>query len=199
MTPIKILCAGGHCKVIIDSLLSNDMQIHGIYDDFKDQGVFYRGISILGKISDVLESDTLIIACGDNRLRKSLYEKFPKAIYPNCIDKDAIISPTMSIGVGNYIGPGAVISADTCIGSYNILNNSSIIGHDVVIKDFCHIAPGSVLGGNVTVLNDCLIGSGSRILPKLIMDKGTTIGSGCVMVKSSQKGITYVGVPGKNL
>ena len=58
--------AGGHAKVIIDCLLSQDVELEGIFDDKSDL-VSLNGYDVLGAYDETYMFDEqLIIAIGDN-------------------------------------------------------------------------------------------------------------------------------------
>ena len=121
---IIIIGASGHARVCLDILLANGKEIIGFCDDDPSLGgLSLNGYPILGKVGEVIHSDhkdsiDFFIAIGKNNHRKKMIELLLKCnISPeiNLIHPSAIISPRVSIGLGNFIAPGVIINTDTKI------------------------------------------------------------------------------------
>ena len=166
---VYLICLGGHAKQVIDVFLENNYNILGAYDDNK-KGTNYRGIKILGSLSEIqnLETDQpFFCTIGDNKLRQEICNPLQNINWINCISRHAYISPSVKIGYGNYIGVHARILSDSVIGNHNIINDGSTLTHDNYIGDFNHIAPSASLGGRVKIGNSNLIGTNSTINPNV--------------------------------
>lgn len=198
---IYLIGAGGHAKQVIDIFLSNNYFIFGAFDDKKPQGLFYRNVSIIGTITDIktyINNDALFFCTiGDNIARKKICMSLASAgcKFINCISPLAYISPTATIGIGNYIGVYANISSDSVVGDYNIINDGATLMHDNMVCDYNHFAPNSSLGGRVKIGNMNLIGTNATINPDINISDDIIIGSGSVVIKSITERGTYVGVP----
>jgi sugar O-acyltransferase (sialic acid O-acetyltransferase NeuD family) len=200
---VYIIFSGGHSKQCIDIFLDNNIPILGLFDNNRPVGPFYRGTTILGKIEDILtkcnKSNMFFCACGNNTLRQSIVEKYPDLTWTNCISRHSIISPSATIGKGNYIGVSTKIAADAIIGDFNILNDGCTVTHDNVIGSYNHIAPNASLGGFVKIGNNCLIGTNATINPSVTMTDNIIIGSGAVALRSIEEAGSYVGIPCRNI
>lgn len=202
MNKIYLIFAGGHAKQVIDIFIENQYEICGIFDDFKEND-FYRNTKIIGKISDIdkFSKNKIPFFCtiGDNLIREKIYNEYNNLEWVNCISQRAYISPSVKLGVGNYIGTFCKILADSIIGDFNIINEGSTLTHDNIIGNFNHIAPNSSLGGKVNIRNRNLIGTNSTINPNISIFDNIIIGSGAVVIKNISDPGTFIGVPCKKI
>jgi len=203
---ILLIGAGGHCKVILDLLLSlNEHEIAGIID-LKDRiGDKIFGVPVIGTDEDLQSffkkgikyCFISIGSVGDPGLRIKIHKLAKKSgfKFPNLISPDAVVSSAVSIGEGNYIAPKVAINAGTRIGNNCILNTGAIIEHDCTIGDFVHISPGSVLSGGVTVGDNSHVGAGSVITQDVTIGGNAIIGAGSVVIKDIREGMVAYGNP----
>jgi sugar O-acyltransferase (sialic acid O-acetyltransferase NeuD family) len=196
--------AGGHAKVILDILKSNDISVSEIFDDdpaiesFMGIPVSHKGIR-----------SPLIISIGNNRIRKTLAEKINQmdcfvvppcdngAFSPALYDKTAIISDSATIEKGTVVMQGAIVQSSAKIGKHCIINTKASIDHDCIIEDYVHIAPGAVLCGNVKIGEGSLIGAGTTIIPGITIGKWAVIGAGSVVRHNIPDNVIAYGSPCK--
>lgn len=186
----------GHAKVVIDCLLANQIQIHGIFDDNPDlHQLLHFPVSGIYQ-SNFLPQEPLIIAIGNNAIRKKIASlirhNFGKVIHPS-----AITSPFAQIQEGTVVFHNSVVQASTSIGKHCIINTGASVDHDCIIEDFVHISPHATLSGNVTVGEGTHIGAGAIIIPGVTVGKWCIIGAGSVVIKDIPDFATAVGVPSK--
>jgi len=205
---ILLLGAGGHCKVILDLLFSNnEFEVAGIIDLKERLGDTIFSIPVIGVNADLPRFFKLGIkhcfisvgSIGDSRLRVKLYNLAKKTGFrlPNLISSKALVSSRISLGEGNYIASGVIINGGAQIGNNCIINTGAIIEHDCRIGDFVHISPASVLSGGVSVGNYTHIGIGSMIIQNVKIGERTIIGAGSVVTKNIRKGVVAYGSPCK--
>ncbi len=188
---------GGHAKVVLESLFSENRKVAAIFDDHK-QGELFE-IPFIGQYnSGKLKEAGLIISLGDNATRKKLAESakhsFTLTRHANCI-----LSPRSSYGAGSMILQGAVVQANTQIGNHVILNTVCSVDHDCRIGDFVHIGPRAVLCGKVHIGEGTLIGAGSTIAPGVKIGKWSIIGAGSVVIKDLPDYCVAVGNPARTI
>ena len=191
--------ASGHAKVILDCLIESDEPVRAIFDDnpmikkLLDQDVIhnYR--------SDLFPGENLLIAIGDNKIRKTLADKISIAHPPPSaiINHSAVISEDVQLGLGTVVLHNATIQSSTKSGNYVIINTGSTVDHDCLLGDFVHIAPNSTLCGGVTVGEGTLIGAGSVVIPTISIGKWCVIGAGSVVINDVPDHSLVVGNPGK--
>jgi len=203
---ILLIGGGGHAKVVLDSLLSQNQYLEiGIIDKKENIGKRILGIEIIGTDEDL----TMLYSKGYNyafvtvgsigtpQLRIKLQKLIKEIgfIIPNIIDQTAMVSRDVFLEEGIYIGKGAIINAGTIIKKGAIINTRAIIEHDCVIGEFVHIAPGSVISGEVVIGDNTHIGANSVIKQQVIIGENTLIGIGSVVVKNLKNNIIAYGNP----
>jgi acetyltransferase EpsM len=194
---ISIFGIGGHAKVIIESALLNGFIIDCIYDDdLKKLNSNFGEIIISGPI-DVNFIGSLVIAIGNNKIRKQISDRFSKADWQTIIHPSAIISKDVIIGEGSVVMAGAIIQPGSRIGKHCIINTGACIDHDCIIADFVHIGPNSSLAGGVSVGEGTFIGIGSSIIPNKTIGRWTNVGAGSVIITNQPDNCTTLGIPAK--
>ena len=199
---IIILGAGGHGKVVADTLISQGSIVQGFLDDSpKVLGNTIIGIPVLGLIDQWpgFAPDGLILGIGSNAVRRQLVDQLgPSAAKLWCtgIHPRAVVSSHSSIGPGSVIIAGAVVNASSVIGQHVIINTCASVDHDCVIGDYAHIAPGAHLAGGVTVGEGAFIGIGAAVIPGCTIGKWAIVGAGAVIIHDIPEGVTAKGVSG---
>ena len=203
---LLLIGAGGHGGVVLDLLLqTKKYSIAGIIDLKERLGDKVLGIPIVGTDKDlprffkdgIKHCFISVGSVGDTRLRIKLVDLARKSgfIFPNLIHPLAYISPTASLGEGNYIAPGVVVNANAKISDHCIINTGAIIEHDCKIGDFAHISPGVVLSGGVSIGDHSHLGAGSVVIQNLKIGAKTIIGAGSIVTKNVGDGILAYGNP----
>ena len=193
---IVLFGASGHCKVVIDILQSNNEIITAIIDD-KPKTAQLLGIEIYRSDAySLAEESKLIIAIGDNTIRKAIVQKL-ETIFHLAIHSNAIISNYATIGEGTVIAPGVIINADAVIGKHCIINTAAIVEHDCVVEDYVHLSPNCALAGGVSVGEGTHIGIGAKVIQGIKIGKWATIGAGAVIIKDVPDYAVVVGNPGR--
>ncbi|WP_410208619.1 hypothetical protein [Fusobacterium sp.] len=146
-----IIGAGGHARVVIDTVLSSmaeKYEILGFLDDGNIEEIY--GIKKIGNISDIIKfKETFFhIALGNNSIREELVTKIGEEKFAMIIHKTAYVSSKASLGYGTYIGAMCVINANVEIGKGCIINTGTIIEHDSIIGDFVHLSYRVLVGSN---------------------------------------------------
>lgn len=189
--------ASGHCKVIIDIVEEScDFQIQGIIDDCPKFDTIFNFPVYNAKTIKNFEDKELIIAVGDNEIRKKIVARIP-AIYVTAIHPKSIVSIHACIKEGVVVMPGAILNPDCTIGKHCIINSGAVIEHDCSIGDFVHISPNVSLAGGIQVGEGTHIGIGATVIQGIKIGKWVTIGAGSVVLKDIPDYATVVGNPGK--
>ncbi|NQV78003.1 MAG: acetyltransferase [Lutibacter sp.] len=194
---MSIFGIGGHAKVIIESALLNGFIIDCIYDDDLQKVNSNFGEIIISGPIDVNFIGSLVIAIGNNKIRKQISDRFSIANWQTIIHPSAIISKDVIIGEGSVVMAGAIIQTGTKIGKHSIINTGACIDHDCIIADFVHIGPNSSLAGGVSVGEGTFIGIGSSIIPNRTIGRWTKVGAGSVIITDQPDNCTTLGIPAK--
>ena len=205
--PVIILGAGGHSKVLIDTLQVSSAVIVGIVDaDFALLGAKILGVHVLGGDEVVNEfsiSEIHLVnglgSVGLQSKRQKLFEKFKSAGYKfaTIIHPSVAVSSDVVLGEGVQVMAGAVIQPGCQIGINNIINTRVSVDHDCVIGDHVHIAPGATLSGGVTIGAYSHIGTGATIIQGISIGSGCLIAAGAVVTKDVADGARVCGVPAR--
>jgi sugar O-acyltransferase (sialic acid O-acetyltransferase NeuD family) len=202
---ILIYGASGHSKVVIDIVeREGKHKIAGLLDDnAKLHGKEFCGYPIIGGFNvitkDISQKHTLILAVGDNKSRKGLWEKLRPLGYEliYSIHPSAQIGKDVSIGSGTVVMANVAINSGTRIGENVIINTGTTVDHDCLIGDYVHISPGTHLGGNVEIGSLTHIGIGVSIIPNIKVGEGAIIGAGAVVIEDIPDNVTTVGIPAR--
>lgn len=194
-SPVILLGAGGHAKVVLDLLQALDRQVLGICDPvLAAQGVeSWRRLPVLGNDQAVKRFAPADIELANgagslpgNILRRRLHTEFTRQGYcfATLIHPSSILGSGIELGRGVQIMAGVIVQADTCIGDDVILNTGVRIDHDCVIGHHVHVAPGAVLSGGVTLGQGCHIGAGATLLQGIAIGNEAVIGLGTTVIAS---------------
>lgn len=203
---LLLIGGGGHCKVILDSLLFDHTYAEiAIIDQAENIGKHMMDIPILG-CDDDLEGlyqegyHYAFLSLGsigypDKRIK--LYSELERIGFsiPNIIDDTASVSKHAVLDHGIYIGKHAVVNPGAVLGKGVIINTASIIEHDSTIEEFVHISPGSVLCGGVSVGKNTNIGAGSMIKQQVKIGSNCVIGMGSVVLHNINDSVMAYGNP----
>lgn len=209
MEKIVLVGAGWHCKVVADALkLGSSFEIAGLIDlvpeNKKDRVAGLRVLGDSNALPELFKSGirSAFVAVGslspadcDNRIE--IYESLKKAGFsiPSVVHPSAIISGSVSLAEGVFVGPGAVINPDSTVGACAIINTRAVIEHDCSIGIFAHVAPGAAVCGCVSVGDRSHVGAGSVVKQHLAIGADCLIGAGGVVVKNVPDGVTAFGNP----
>jgi len=205
-TPVVVIGAGGHAKVVIELI-----RAQGRYDvvgctDREPHRRDVVGAPILGS-DDVLPAlyakgiRHCFVALGDNALRRKVATQVAALGFElvNAISPKAIVSPTACLGRGVAVMAGAVINTDATVGDLAIVNTRASIDHDCQIGEAAHVAPGAALAGDVHVGRLAFVGAGATVIPGVSVGESTVIGAGATVISNLGPNIVAVGVPAKPL
>lgn len=204
---LLLIGGGGHCKSVLDCLLQcNSYAEIGIVE--KDTAPFNDlslGVPVVGSDGDLPRlrndgwSDAFITvgSIGSPALRRKLYDKVCELGFavPSIVDKSAVVSGSVAISAGVFVGKNATVNAGTRLGVCSIINTGAIIEHDCVIGNFAHISPGAVLCGQITIGENTHVGANSTIRQLLTIGRDSIIGIGSVVTKAVPERVMAYGNP----
>jgi sugar O-acyltransferase (sialic acid O-acetyltransferase NeuD family) len=190
-----IIGAGGHGKVVAEVAELLGERIHSFVDANETITSLWEYL-VVSAFPD--KDNNVVIAIGDNRVRKTISSAFD-AQYICLFHPFSQISNRSKIGEGTVVIGGAVINADARIGRHVIINTNSSVGHDAFLEDFVHIAPNVALAGYVYIGEGTFVGMGASVLPGVQIGKWCVIGAGAVVLQNVPDGATVAGNPAKVL
>ncbi len=199
---IVLFGCGGHARSIVGTLLKNDKKAEILLVDCNAK----MNEEIMGfkvePIYNLEESDTCIVAIGDNDTRKKVYNRLYSKNYNKFI---SVISNTAYIGSSSYIGTGTFVAPCAYIGSCayicnnTIINSGSIVEHETRIGNHTHIAPHATVCGRAEIGDNVFCGAGSTVIDKISICDNVVIGAGAVVIENITEPGIYIGVPARKL
>jgi sugar O-acyltransferase (sialic acid O-acetyltransferase NeuD family) len=182
---IHLIGAGGHCKVVLDALLSGGADPTGI--TVRDARRERAGQSVLGvpivcpELDDDLAGQEFHVTIGANEARARLAEAGVArgGTLITIRHPSALVSTFAVVGQGAFVGANATIGPGAVIGVGALINHGAIVDHDVHIGDHAFIGAGSVLGGGSSV------GEGARLGPRSVVVSGRRIATGAILPPGS--------------
>lgn len=198
MSRIIIVGAGGQGAIVADIVRN---AVGFVDDDPNLAGTIVLDLPVLGPIASLsrIEHDAVVVAVGDNRLRRALAERLCAAgeQLATVIHPSASVAPSATIGAGSMISAGAVLLPRAVIGRGVILNTKASADHDSVVGDFAHVAPGATVGANVHLGEETLVGISASVISGMTVGARSVIGAGAVVVCDLPDDVTALGVPAR--
>jgi len=198
MKNVILIGAGGHARSVVDSADPDIFNICGFVDDYKEGT--YIGLPILGnRIEDVPDyrSYGYLVAIGNCGVRRKWYKKIKELDLElvNIIDRTALISPTVTLGEGNFIGKYVVINAGSVIGNNNLINTKALVEHECRVYNHTNLSTNSTINGDVVVEDGVFLGSCALCNGQLRLGENCLVGSGSVVIRDVRAGEVVAGVP----
>lgn len=171
---VLIVGAGGFGQSVAEALAAQDA-VAGFVDDRADLPASVLGIPVLGRVCDLatlrLRHDRLVVAIGDNRLRRSLCEaalaldyKLLAVVHPR-----AWCSTHAHIGDGALVMAGAVVGTAAQVGRGAIVNAAAVVDHHATVGDFAHLGVSACMAGGA------LLGEGAWLQEGAVLRAGQAV------------------------
>jgi UDP-N-acetylbacillosamine N-acetyltransferase len=199
MTSLKsevvVIGGGGHARSVMNLLASAGIIPSGFYDE-----VVHPDETIIGikgfSIDELPSSGNIILAVGDNLLRRKYYSDLNSRIHKNAvIHSSALLEREVKTGNANLVFPRTLLNSYCTIGDNNIINSGAILEHESRIGSHCHISVGAIICGRVTIGDNCFIGAGAVVKDGIKITDNVTIGAGSVVIHDIKERGVYVGNP----
>lgn len=189
--PVLIIGAGGHARVLIETLRLCGRSILGVVDPALPKGhSAMLGLAVLGgdEVLDDCRPDETALVNGvgsvkPGPLRDAIYRRglargfrFASIIHPS-----AVVSWSAKVAEGTQVMAGCVIQCDASVGANSIINTRCSIDHDCRIGETVHVAPGATLSGAVTVGDGTHIGTGAVVIQGITIGRNSLIAAGAVV------------------
>ena len=199
-----IIGSGGHSNSVMEvieetKIYNNIFFVDDNYERLKN----LSNKKFLGKVRDLKKfkkySSSVFVALGDNSIRESIIKKVLDYNFKliNVISNTSLVSSSVKLSKGIFIGKSCVINANTKIGKGSIINTNSSIDHDCKIGNFCHIAPGCLLLGDVKISNNTFLGARTTVLNNVSIGQKSKIGAVSLVNKNLNKYSVGFGIPFK--
>jgi len=201
-SPILIIGAGGHAKVIIELFqAAGYFEIAGLIEQ-NPMRSSVLGVPVIGTDKNLLDLrkkgiNKAFVGIGDNARRVRIGHYLRQIGYDivNAVSPAAVVSGSATIGRGVAIMAGVVINAETLVGDFAIINTRSSIDHDCRLGEGIHVAPGCAIAGNVTIGRLACIGAGATIIPRVTIGESALVGAGSCVIRDVPNAARVWGVP----
>ncbi len=204
-SPVLLLGAGGHGRVVAQVLRAAGREIAGFLDDDPTKiGIEVDGLRVLGTSEDAARLGSsigavVIVGVGDNTQRGARLSQLQAegVAIASVVDPSAVVAPGVTIGAGAVVMPRAVVNTGCTIGFGCIVNTSASLDHDTALGDCAHASPGAITSGGVSVGAFAWLGTGAIVLPGVRIGEHAVVGAGAVVREDVPAHTTVVGVPAR--
>ena len=205
--PLIIIGAGGHARVLLDTLLSQNNNIIDITNPEPHKiGNYVFDIPIVGNDdfifnyhpNDIYLVNGIGMIPGKNT-RYQLYERFKNHEYTfiKVIHTSVIIASNVKLFAGVQIMAGAIIQTGVEIHENSIINTRVAIDHDSFIGEHVHLAPGVTVSGDVSIGEGTFVGAGATIIQGIRIADHCIIAAGSVVTQNIPAGTIAMGIPAR--
>lgn len=186
---IHLIGGGGHCKVVIDTLLAGgvgteDLRVRDGRANMQDREVL--GVRIdCPEIDDRLTGQPVHVAIGANSARSRLFVAAVAAGgQPVTVrHPSAQVSASARIEAGCFIGALVAIGPDADIGRDVIVNHGAVVEHDCIVGDHAFLGSHATLGGGVRIGELATIGPGAVVPTGRTVGARATVAPGAVVTR----------------
>ena len=197
--PLVIIGAGGFGREALGWVRdSTEDEVVAFYDESTPHEEV-MGVPVV-KSFDSLKHSDFLVAVGDPKLRKMLYEMAVAAGLHPCmpiIHPSVICGAEVAVGRGSIVCPNVVLTVNVVIHDNCLLNLACTVGHDARIRSHSVLSPGANISGNV-VLEECVqVGTNAAIRERVKVGAGSVIGMGAVLLKDVPPDAVMVGNPAR--
>lgn len=208
-SPLIIIGAGGHAKVVLDACLAAGHRVLGLADaDPARHGAEVLRIPVTGGddwVRTFPAAEVMLVngigSVSDSSLRARVQATFATLGYrfATIIHPAAVIGGEVELDDGVQVMAGAVIQPGCRLGLGTIVNTRAAIDHDCRIGAQVHIAPGAVLAGDVIIGDGAHVGAGASVIQGIRIGAGAVIGAGAAVVRDVAPGMLALGVPAREI
>lgn len=201
--------AGGHAKVLIDTLLAQNLVPVGLLEvNSSLVGTDVLGVPVLAQEAILAQQDPtkIVLANGVGSvniptLRKKIFIQLKQAGFSflTVIHPRAYIGQEVLLGEGCQIMAGSIIQPGCKLGENIVVNTNASVDHDGEIGDHTHLAPRVTLSGGVTVGESCHIGTGATVIQGIEIGCHVVVAAGAVVANNILSNMRVAGVPAKRI
>jgi len=209
--PVIIIGAGGHARVLLDTMINTSYIVIGLTDLYPQNAQAlqaYFNIPLIGSDDIILNypPDTIHLINGLGMIpgpqlhrRMQVYQQFTACGYtfPAIVHPTAFLAGNVTLMDGVQIMAGSVIQTGAAIGENAIVNTRVTIDHDTIIGSHVHLAPGATISGGVSIGSHVFVGAGSTIIQGIKVAAHCIIGAGSVVTRNVPEGAKVMGVPAR--
>lgn len=205
--PVIVIGAGGHGKVLVDTLRLLGRTIQCVVDANPQRtGQTLLDAPIAGSeslLEPISPADVELVngvgSAKDMSIRRRVFEtwvgkgfRFATIVHPT-----AFVSTNARLGHGAQILAGAIVQCGSLVGDNCLINTRASVDHDCEIGASCHVAPGVTICGGTRVGAGTHVGTGACVIQGIRIGAGALVGAGAVVIRDVADGETVLGVPAR--
>ena len=208
-TPVIVLGAGGHARVLVEALARLGIEVLGLTDaDPARAGSALGSLLVLGDDAVVLRHtphDVRLVnglgSAGSTAQRTRIFEHFRGLGYffETVAHPSSIVAYDVILGHGAQLMAGCVVQPGSRIGDNAIINTNASVDHDCNIGAHVHVSPGATISGGVRIDVGVHVGAGATIIQGVNIGARSIVGAGAVVLDDIPSGVTVAGAPAKEL
>ncbi len=115
------------------------------------------------------------------------------------VSSKATTWPGFRIGDNGFVHENAVIQPYATVGDNVTIGCGSQVGHHTTIGDHCFLSAQAAVAGTVVVEPYCFLGMNATVRDKITIARGSVIGAGAVILRSTRAGGVYMGGSAKRM
>ncbi len=205
-TPVAIIGAGGHAKVLLDALLLTKRNVVALVEKDGIGTTEILGVPVIEEREFFCRykpcSVLVVNGLGSTKrlcARQKVYERFCALGYSftAVVHPSATVSPHCELASDVQVMAGAIIQVGCKVESNTIINTRASIDHDCQIGRHVHIAPGSVVSGGVVIGGNTHVGTGTVIIQGINIGEHVLIAAGAVVIANIPDQYCVRGVPAR--
>lgn len=207
--PIIIVGAGGHGRILLDTLLAAGLEVFGFVEK-QDvlQGSRIMGVKVYPEtdMAQRFPSGAVRLVNGIGSVdvptvRRSVYVRLKAFGYDflSVTHPAAVVAADVVLGEGVQIMAGCVVQTGATLGPNTLVNTKASIDHDCRLAEHVHLAPGVTLSGNVSVGECVHIGTGATVIQGIGIGREAFVAAGALVTKDISAGVRVAGVPAREL
>ncbi|MBX3228138.1 MAG: acetyltransferase [Labilithrix sp.] len=201
MSPLLVIGAAGHGRVIADIFRARGEKVDAFLDDDPEmKGRTVDGLEVIGPSRLLAESPARVaLGIGHSPIRERIAREclelgctLVTAIHPS-----AVVAPNVTIGAGTVVMALAVVNVAARLGRGVVVNTGAIVEHECVVGDFAHVSPRATLGGKCRLAELAQLGIGATMLPMTSVGPRSVIGGGALVARDIPADVVATGVPAR--
>lgn len=201
-TPVIIVGAGGHGRVVAEIVQCSGATVLGFVDDGLSAGTSVLGLPVIGPMSVLAQQPrpvSIALGIGDNARRRAVACLcFGQGLELRAwLHPTAVVSVSARIGRGSVVGPLAVVNPEAQLGDGVIVNSAAVVEHECVVGDFAHLSPNSAMAGRSRVGQESHLGIGACTIQGVRIGARTVIGAGSVVTRDIGDDVVAFGSPAR--
>lgn len=204
MRNVLIIGAGGHGKVVADTLIAMDGATQIAFLDDRFPGLSQVSYwPVVGRADQIEcyrdQFAEVVVAIGHSETRLDYAQRALASGYqlPVVVHPFSYVSPSAVLGAGTVVFAGAVVQSDVKLGMACIINSGATVDHDSYLGTGVHVSPGANVGGGVEIADCTWIGIGASVREYIKIGSHVIVGAGASVVSEVEDEAVVIGVPAR--